>query len=59
MEFRHVFRHAYIFDLRWDRMKTLVLVCEETLQPVEDELDRFFEAAPGGSRQCEPTLSRE
>ena len=49
MEFRHVFRHAYIFDLRWDRMKTLVLGCEETLQLVEGELDRFFEAGPGGS----------
>ena len=48
MEFRHVFRHAYTFDLRWDRMKTLVLGCEETLQLVEGELDRFFEARTGG-----------
>jgi hypothetical protein len=44
MEFRHVFRHAYIFSLNWDRMKPLVLGCEETLQLVEGELDRFFEA---------------
>ena len=49
MEFRHVFRHAYTFDLRWDRMKTLVLGCEETLRLVEAELDRFFE--PGTSGQ--------
>jgi len=48
MEFRHVFRHAYTFDLRWDRMKTLVLGCAETLQLVEGELDRFFEAGTGG-----------
>ena len=48
MEFRHVFRHAYTFDLRWDRMKTLVLGCEETLQLVEGDLDRFFEAGTGG-----------
>ena len=48
MEFRHVFRHAYTFDLRWDRMKTLVLGCEETLQLVEGELDRFFESGTGG-----------
>jgi len=48
MEFRHVFRHAYTFDLRWDRMKTLVLGCEETFQLVEGELDRFFEARTGG-----------
>ena len=47
MEFRHVFRHAYTFDLRWDRMKNLVLGCEETLQLVEGELDRFFEAGTG------------
>ena len=49
MEFRHVFRHAYTFDLHWDRMKTLVLGCEETLRLVEAELDRFFEAGTGGS----------
>jgi hypothetical protein len=48
MEFRHVFRHAYTFDLRWDRMKTLVLGCEETLHLVEEQLDRFFETAPRG-----------
>jgi hypothetical protein len=47
MEFRHVFRHAYTFDLRWDRMKTLVLGCEETLQLVEDELDRYFQTGRG------------
>jgi len=50
MEFRHVFRHAYTFDLRWDRIKTLVLGCEETLRLVEVELDRFFEARPGGGQ---------
>ena len=48
MEFRHVFRHAYTFDLRWDRMKTLVLGCEDTLKLVEDELDRFFRSGPKG-----------
>jgi hypothetical protein len=47
MEFRHVFRHAYIFNLRWDRMKTLVLGCEETFKLLEDELDRFFAAGTG------------
>ena len=50
MEFRHVFRHGYTFDLRWDRMKTLVLGCEETLKLLEDELDRFFEAKAGGGQ---------
>jgi hypothetical protein len=50
MEFRHLFRHAYTFDLRWDRMRTLVLGCEETLQLVESELDGFFEAGTSGGR---------
>jgi hypothetical protein len=50
LEFRHFFRHAYTFDLRWDRMKNLVLGCEETLQLVEGELDRFFEAGSGGGQ---------
>jgi hypothetical protein len=50
MQFRHVFRHAYIFSLRWEMMKTLVLDCEATLKSLEDELDRFFEAG-GGSGQ--------
>ena len=31
-------------------MKSLVLEFEETLKLVEDELDRFFEAAPGGGK---------
>jgi hypothetical protein len=50
MEFRHVFRHAYNFDLRWDRMKTLVLGCEETLQLLEGEIDKFFGAAPASGQ---------
>jgi hypothetical protein len=45
MEFRHAFHHAYTFNMRWDRMKTLVLGCEETLKLMEGELDRFFKAA--------------
>lgn len=48
LTFRHLFRHAYTFDLHWDRMGTLVLGCEETLRWLESELDRFLEAeAPG------------
>jgi len=48
LDFRHFFRHSYVFHLRWDRMKSLVLECGETLQLVEGELDRFFEAGTGG-----------
>jgi hypothetical protein len=50
MEFRHFFRHSYVFFLRWDRMKPLVLGCEETLKLVEDELDRFFAAGTGSGQ---------
>ena len=50
MEFRHFFRHAYIFTLNWDRMKNLVLGSEQTLRLVEDEMDRFFESAPGSGQ---------
>jgi hypothetical protein len=44
LDFRHFFRHSYVFDVRWDGMEVLVLGCEETLKLLEDELDRFFEA---------------
>ena len=50
LDFRHFFRHSYIFDLRWDRMKSLVLECEQTLKLLEDELDRFFAAGGEGGR---------
>jgi hypothetical protein len=49
LDFRHFFRHSYTFDLRWDRMKSLVLGCAETLRLLEGELDHFLEAPmPGG-----------
>ncbi len=41
LSFRHVFRHAYAFELRWSKMSPLVLECEKTLQWLEQELDRF------------------
>ena len=44
MEFRHMFRHAYTFQLRWNKMMALILGCEETLKLVEVELDRFFKS---------------
>ena len=41
LDFRHVFRHAYPFDLRWSKMAALVLDCEAVLLALEDEIDRF------------------
>jgi len=47
LDFRHFFRHTYVFILRWDRMKPLVRGCEETLKLLEQELDRFFAGGTG------------
>ena len=43
LEFRHVFRQAYSFQLRWDKMSPLVLDCEQTLQRLEAELEVFLQ----------------
>ncbi len=50
LDFRHFFRHSYVFHLRWDRMKILALGCEETLKLLEEELDRFLETGKAGNR---------
>lgn len=42
--FRHVFRQAYTFELRWEKMSELVLECENTLRELEVELKAFFES---------------
>ena len=41
LRFRHVFRHAYSFDLDWQKMSPLVLRLEETFQKLEQALDVF------------------
>lgn len=42
LDFRHVFRHAYAFELKWRKMSDLVLHCEETLDRLQTELEAFF-----------------
>jgi hypothetical protein len=42
MNFRHVFRHSYSFDLQWPKMADLVLQCEIVLNHVEKELISFL-----------------
>jgi len=44
LDFRHVFRHAYAFELKWSKMSPLVLDVEDTLHALEDELARFLTA---------------
>ncbi len=42
LDFRHVFRRAYSFELRWEKMKHLVLGLHEVLRRLEDEMDVFL-----------------
>jgi hypothetical protein len=42
LAFRHVFRQAYSFELRWEKMSVLVLNCEATLRRLEAELETFM-----------------
>jgi hypothetical protein len=43
--FRHFFRHAYSFDLDWQKMSPLVLRLRQTLCDLETALDKFLAAA--------------
>jgi hypothetical protein len=43
LAFRHVFRQAYSFELRWEKMSALVLNCAATLQRLEAELETFLQ----------------
>ena len=42
LDFRHVFRQAYSFELRWEKMKHLVLGLDAVLGRLEHELDTFL-----------------
>jgi len=42
LDFRHVFRHAYSFQLRWEKMSGLVRDCEDTFHQVELEVNDFL-----------------
>ena len=44
LDFRHMFRHAYTFELKWNKMKSLVLNAEKVLRQLEDELKIFISA---------------
>ena len=43
LEFRHVFRQAYTFQLQWEKMASLVLNCERVFRSLEAELGTFFQ----------------
>jgi hypothetical protein len=48
LDFRHFFRHAYTFDLRWSKMEKLVRECEGTLGALEAECGAFLKGEPKG-----------
>jgi len=42
LDFRHVFRHSYTFDLRWEKMRELVLGCDATLAALRTSVARLL-----------------
>lgn len=43
LDFRHVFRHAYTFELKWDKMASLAQRSNDILHRLDDELRDFME----------------
>jgi hypothetical protein len=48
LDFRHVFRHSYTFDLRWEKMRDPALHCVETLAALRGSLAAFLEQGQRG-----------
>ena len=44
LDFRHFFRNAYPFQLKWDRMSDLANGLEDTLAQLDSELGAFLKA---------------
>lgn len=42
LSFRHVFRHAYSFELHWQKMAPLIRDCETVFIQLQTELQRFL-----------------
>ena len=49
LDFRHMFRQAYTFELRWEKMADLVLNCEQVWRRTETELQTFLDAISQGT----------
>jgi hypothetical protein len=43
LDFRHVFRHAYSFDLQWTKMAPLVRACRTMLKELKSEISLFID----------------
>lgn len=44
LDFRHVFRHAYTFQLQWTKMNALVLGASDTFRRFEKEISSFLDS---------------
>ena len=44
MDFRHLFRHAYTFQLRWSKMAPLVLRLEDVMRRLEGDVELLLRA---------------
>jgi hypothetical protein len=42
LRFRHLFRHLYGFELKWDRIKPLCVEVEDVLSDFKKEIIKFF-----------------
>lgn len=42
LRFRHLFRHIYGFELKWERFKSLALSLDRILNELKDKLERFL-----------------
>ena len=51
LDFRHVFRHAYTFELRWQKMSGLVINCASVFRQLETEFDAFLESLRSGTSE--------
>jgi len=57
LDFRHVFRHAYTFELQWSKMVALVLNLQQTFDLLEKHLFQIFPSS--ASEQTNPTAKEE
>jgi hypothetical protein len=42
--FRHFFRHAYTFNIEWEKLQPLVEKVGETFERVRHDIEKFFTA---------------
>jgi len=42
MDFRHLFRHIYGFELKWERIKSLCLDMETLSNKLKEEINDFI-----------------